>query len=147
MVRQRNVEVGAVHQQLVHLISIIRQLHGQFGLLTVAMTGMVLPFSPVLWHVLSELKLESVSYEDFHIRCLQYPKLVLWASRLTRVPTFAQYFVHNCGLLVDVYSCVRARCTVFVLGGHFLLDEHLSPQLLFAALRSACWPSVDLPAR
>ena len=91
-----------MHQQLVNVISIIRQLHGQFGLLLVAMTGMVLPFSPVLWHVLSELNLESVSHEDFHNRCLQYPKLVLWASRLTRVPTFTQNSVHNLSSLVDV---------------------------------------------
>ena len=41
------MKLEAVQQQLDHVISIIRQLHDQFGLLTVAMNGMVFPFSPV----------------------------------------------------------------------------------------------------
>ena len=40
---------------------------------------------------------------------------------------------------------MRARCTIFVLEGRFLLDRHLSFQLLFPALLSGCWPSLALP--
>jgi hypothetical protein len=80
-----------VHQHLDIVISIIRQLNGQFDLLTVAMTSMVLP---------SE---------------------------------------------AQAGAACEPAVQFFFLGGRFLLDRHLSFQLLFPALRSACWPSFDLP--